>query len=75
MRKTFLPFSSPYLDDDEIAEVADTLRSDWITTGPKVKRLEREFAQSIGTPLFQFLCLPRFLFTLPRTSPRLKVEC
>src|SRR5215467_3330411 len=50
MRKTFLPFSPPLLGDEEIAEVVDTLRSDWITTGPKVKRFEREFADLLGTP-------------------------
>ena len=31
-------------------EVVDTLRSDWITTGPKVKRFEQEFAQFVGAP-------------------------
>jgi len=40
MRDTFLPFSPPLIGEDEIAEVVDTLRSDWITTGPKVKRFE-----------------------------------
>jgi len=33
MRSTFLPFSPPLIGEDEIAEVVDTLRSDWITTG------------------------------------------
>ena len=50
MRTTFLPFSPPLIGDDEIAEVLDTLRSDWITTGPKVKRFEQEFAAFIGAP-------------------------
>lgn len=50
MRDTFLSFSPPYIGDEEIAEVIDTLRSDWITTGPKVKRLEHEFAKFIGAP-------------------------
>jgi len=50
MRKTFLPFSPPLIGEEEIAEVVDTLRSDWITTGPKVKRFEGEFAQFIGAP-------------------------
>ena len=43
MRKQFLSFSPPDLGEEEIAEVVDTLRSDWITTGPKVQRFE-EFA-------------------------------
>ncbi len=51
MRNTFLPFSPPYLGEEEIDEVIDTLRSDWITTGPKVKRFERDFAQFIGAPV------------------------
>ncbi len=50
MRNTFLPFSPPLIGEEEIAEVVDTLRSDWITTGPKVKRFEAEFAEFIGAP-------------------------
>ncbi len=50
MRNTFLSFSPPLIGEEEIAEVVDTLRSDWITTGPKVKRFEQEFAAFIGTP-------------------------
>jgi dTDP-4-amino-4,6-dideoxygalactose transaminase len=48
MRDNFLPFSPPLIGEEEIAEVVDTLRSDWITTGPKVRRFEQEFAQEIG---------------------------
>jgi dTDP-4-amino-4,6-dideoxygalactose transaminase len=50
MRKSFLPFSPPSIGEEEIAEVADTLRSEWITTGPKVKRLEQEFAVAVNAP-------------------------
>ncbi|MBI2953553.1 MAG: DegT/DnrJ/EryC1/StrS family aminotransferase [Chloroflexi bacterium] len=50
MRETFLSFSPPMLGDQEVDEVVDTLRSDWITTGPKVKRFEEEFASYIGAP-------------------------
>jgi len=50
MRNTFLPFSPPLIGEEEIAEVLDTLRSDWITTGPKVKRFEQEFAEFVGAP-------------------------
>jgi len=49
-RSTFLSFSPPLIGEEEIAEVVDTLRSDWITTGPKTKQFEREFAQFIGAP-------------------------
>lgn len=37
-----IPFSPPYIDDSVIDEVVDSLRSGWITTGPKVKALEDE---------------------------------
>ncbi len=50
MRQSFLPFSPPSIGEEEIAEVVDTLRSDWITTGPKVGRFEQEFAAGIGAP-------------------------
>lgn len=49
-RKTFLPFSPPLIGEEEIAEVVDTLRSDWITTGPKTRRFEQEFAAYLGAP-------------------------
>jgi dTDP-4-amino-4,6-dideoxygalactose transaminase len=49
-RGQFLPFSPPCLGEDEIAEVVDTLRSQWITTGPKTKRFEAEFRDFIGAP-------------------------
>lgn len=39
----FLPFSLPEIGDEEINEVADSLRSGWVTTGPKAKRLEADF--------------------------------
>ncbi len=50
IRSGFLPFSRPLIGEEEIAEVVDTLRSDWITTGPKVKRFEQEFSAFIGAP-------------------------
>lgn len=49
-RPTFLPFSPPAISEEEIAAVADTLRSAWITTGPKTKRFESEFTQYLGAP-------------------------
>jgi dTDP-4-amino-4,6-dideoxygalactose transaminase len=42
-RESFLPFALPSIGDAEIAEVVDTLRSGWVTTGPKVKRFEEQF--------------------------------
>lgn len=50
MRETFLSFSPPALGQEEIDEVVDTLRSEWITTGPKVRRFEEEFAAFVGAP-------------------------
>ncbi len=49
-RTTFLPFAVPHITEAEIDEVVDTLRSGWLTTGPKTKRFEHEFATSIGIP-------------------------
>src|SRR2546421_680071 len=49
-RKTFLPFALPHITQAEIDEVVDTLRSGWLTTGPKTKRFEREFAERVGAP-------------------------
>jgi dTDP-4-amino-4,6-dideoxygalactose transaminase len=48
VRQKFLPFALPSIGEEEIAEVVDCLRSGWITTGPKVKRFETEFAKWIG---------------------------
>lgn len=43
-----IPFSPPDISQAEIDEVVDTLKSGWITTGPKTKRLESNLAQFIG---------------------------
>lgn len=47
---TFLPFALPSIGEEEIAEVVDTLRSGWLTTGPKTKQFERDFAAHVGAP-------------------------
>lgn len=44
----FLPFALPDIGEDEINEVLDSLRSGWLTTGPKTKRFEEDFAAFIG---------------------------
>jgi dTDP-4-amino-4,6-dideoxygalactose transaminase len=49
-RAEFLPFAPPVIGEEEIQEVVDTLRSDWITTGPKTKRFETEFAAYLEAP-------------------------
>jgi len=43
IRDDFLPYGTQWLDDKEINEVVDTLKSDWITTGPKMKKFEEAF--------------------------------
>lgn len=47
--KKIIKFSPPDITEDEINEVVDTLRSGWITTGPKTKLFEQKIAQYIGT--------------------------
>ncbi len=49
-RLPFLPFALPEIGEDEIAEVVDTLRSGWVTTGPKARRFEQDFAAWLGEP-------------------------
>ena len=44
----FLPFALPDTGEEEIVEVADSIRSGWLTTGPKTKRFEQDFAAFIG---------------------------
>ena len=47
--KRIIPFSPPDMSELEINEVAEALRSGWITTGPRTKQLEKEIAEWIGT--------------------------
>ena len=49
MEKRQITFSPPDITEAEIEAVADTLRSGWITTGPKCKEFEKKIAQFIGT--------------------------
>jgi dTDP-4-amino-4,6-dideoxygalactose transaminase len=48
IRTSSLPYCLPEIGEDEIEEVERTLRSNWITTGPRTKEFERRFAQYIG---------------------------
>jgi dTDP-4-amino-4,6-dideoxygalactose transaminase/nucleoside-diphosphate-sugar epimerase len=48
VRHDFLPFAQPSIGYEEEQEVLDTLRSGWLTTGPKTKRLEQELAEYTG---------------------------
>lgn len=50
MKEYNIPFSPPDISDGEINEVIDTLKSGWITTGPKTKELERRLSEFTNTP-------------------------
>src|SRR5690606_34300384 len=43
-----VPFFRPHIAEAEIDEVVDTLRSGWLTTGPKVKAFEKKFAETVN---------------------------
>ena len=49
MRKTFLPFSKPFISEEDITAVTEVLRSGWITTGPKNAEFERRFGNYVGS--------------------------
>ncbi len=53
---SFLPFSRPNVTEEEIAAVAEVMRSGWITTGPKCAELEQRFAQTVGAKHAVALC-------------------
>ena len=53
----FLPFALPEIGDEEIAEVVDTLRSGWITTGPKARRFEADFTAFLGDGRLQSIAV------------------
>lgn len=48
MTDTFLPFAIPDIGEEEVAEVAHALRSGWVTTGPKTRQFESDFAEWLG---------------------------
>lgn len=50
VRDSFLPFHQPSRGIEEEAGVLDTLRSSWITTGPKTKAFEQVLAEYVGAP-------------------------
>ena len=51
IRPDFLPFSRPTIRQVEIDEVVDSLKSGWITTGPKAQRFEEAFSAYTGFPI------------------------
>ncbi|HTG42698.1 MAG TPA: aminotransferase class I/II-fold pyridoxal phosphate-dependent enzyme, partial [Methylomirabilota bacterium] len=48
VRREFLPYAHQSIDDDDVAAVTAALRSDWLTTGPRVPAFERELAAFSG---------------------------
>ncbi|MBE8597238.1 DegT/DnrJ/EryC1/StrS family aminotransferase [Xenorhabdus sp. BG5] len=48
MNNKFLPFALPEISKEEINEVVDSLKHGWITTGPKAKKFEQDFASYLG---------------------------
>ena len=50
MSQIQVPFFRPNITDQEVDEVVATLRSGWLTSGPKVRRFEEEFAAAVGAP-------------------------
>lgn len=47
-RQEFLPYARPLIEDDDIAEVVDALKSGWIAKGPKTMEFEKQFAEYVG---------------------------
>src|SRR6202451_1427812 len=48
VRSTLLPYGRQSIEEDDIQSVVDVLRSDWLTTGPKVGEFEEAFAARVG---------------------------
>lgn len=48
VRETLLPYGRQTIEDDDVAAVVEVLRSDWLTTGPKVGEFEEAFAAKVG---------------------------
>ena len=47
-RQEFLPYALPLIEEDDIAEVVDSLKSNWISKGPKTMKFEKRFAEYVG---------------------------
>lgn len=50
MTEPYVPFHRPSIGDEEVREVVETLRSGWLTTGPRAARFEKEFREYVGAP-------------------------
>ena len=79
-RTTFLSFQPPAVGEDEIEAVAETIRSGWLTTGPRTAELEERFAAytgakhaialSSGTESSSAVSSPRFRYASSTRSLR-----
>src|SRR5690554_7657223 len=49
MKKQFIPYGSQHITDEDIQAVVETLKSDYLTQGPKIAEFENAFAQYIGS--------------------------
>lgn len=72
MKKYNIPFSPPDISEAEINEVCDTLRSGWITTGPKTKLLEQKLSAYTNTN--KTVCLNSATAALEMTLRVLKIQ-
>ncbi len=66
-----VPFFRPKISEEEIAEVVDSLRSGWLTTGPKVRQFEQEFARQLE----RHVALLRILVPRPFTWRWKHLDC
>ncbi|HRP67936.1 MAG TPA: DegT/DnrJ/EryC1/StrS aminotransferase family protein [Turneriella sp.] len=57
MTQPFLPFALPEIGDEEIHEVIDSLKSGWVTTGPKAKKFEENFTEFLGDNRLQSIAV------------------
>lgn len=48
VRDTYLPYGQQWIEDDDIEEVVKALKSDYLTTGPKIKEFEEKFGKYVG---------------------------
>ena len=70
MKNGSIPFFKPTIGDDEIQEVVATLKSGWLTTGPRAQRFELEFAAAVGArhAVAVNSCTPPFILRLTRSA-------
>ncbi len=48
VRDTYLPYAQQWVDEEDIGEVVKVLKSDFLTTGPKIEEFEKRFADYVG---------------------------